>query len=129
MRTILTALIFWGASLAHASSEQVRAEAWLQLIDNGAYQESWEQSARYFQQQVASDDWSAMIRQARALMGLVETRTLVSSENHTRFPGAPEGDYLVFVYNTAFQNKADAVETVAFVKNDGDWKAVGYYIR
>ena len=47
----------------------------------------------------------------------------------TTLPGAPDGEYVVFQFDTAFQNKAMAVETVTFVRDaDGLWRAVGYFV-
>jgi Protein of unknown function (DUF4019) len=49
---------------------------------------------------------------------------------HTKaVPGAPDGDYVVMQFDTRFEHKHAAVETVTFMQEKhGTWKAAGYYI-
>jgi len=48
----------------------------------------------------------------------------------TEMPGAPDGQYVVMQFDTSFTNKKTAVETVTVgPKQDGQWKASGYYIK
>ena len=45
-------------------------------------------------------------------------------------PGAPDGHYVVLHYETSFENKKTAIETVTpMLDQDGDWRVSGYYIR
>jgi hypothetical protein len=44
-------------------------------------------------------------------------------------PRAPEGDYVVLRFQTSFQAKSEAIETLTVMLEDGQWKAVGYYIK
>ncbi|HWN92533.1 MAG TPA: DUF4019 domain-containing protein, partial [Verrucomicrobiae bacterium] len=45
-------------------------------------------------------------------------------------PGAPDGEYVVIQYETAFENKASAVETITpMLDKDGSWRISGYYIK
>jgi hypothetical protein len=45
-------------------------------------------------------------------------------------PGAPEGRYVVIQYETVFENKASAVETITpMLDPDGAWRVSGYLIR
>jgi hypothetical protein len=45
-------------------------------------------------------------------------------------PGAPDGDYVVMQFDTRFEHKQAAVETVTFLQEkQGGWKAAGYYIK
>jgi hypothetical protein len=44
--------------------------------------------------------------------------------------GAPDGEYVVIQYDTKFDNKAAAVETVTVARGkDGVWRVAGYYIK
>lgn len=44
--------------------------------------------------------------------------------------GAPDGRYVVIQYETAFERKKSAVETITpMVDPDGAWRVSGYYIR
>jgi hypothetical protein len=48
----------------------------------------------------------------------------------TSLPGAPDGEYVVIQFETSFENKKAAIETVTpmFEKNRG-WRVSGYYIQ
>lgn len=48
----------------------------------------------------------------------------------TSLPGAPDGKYVVIQYDTSFENKKAAVETVTpMLDKDGKWRVSGYYIK
>jgi hypothetical protein len=45
-------------------------------------------------------------------------------------PGAPDGEYYVIQYDTSFEKKKSAVETITpMVDKEGKWRVSGYYIR
>ena len=48
----------------------------------------------------------------------------------TELPGAPDGEYVVFEFQTRFERKRAAIETVSPMRDrDGQWRVSGYYIR
>jgi hypothetical protein len=48
----------------------------------------------------------------------------------TRLPAAPDGNYVVLKYDTSFENKKSATETIApMLDKDGKWRVSGYYIK
>ncbi len=48
----------------------------------------------------------------------------------TSLPGAPDGEYVVIQYNTEFENKKVAIETITpMLDDDGKWRVSGYYIK
>ena len=48
----------------------------------------------------------------------------------TELPGAPDGEYVVFQFSTAFEHKRAAVETVTpMMDADGQWRVSGYFVR
>jgi len=106
------------------------AESWLALVDGGQYAESWKQAASLFRDKVTADQWSAAVRSAREPLGSIQTRKLVSAQFMRTLPGAPDGEYVVIRYETSFQKKASAVETVTPMKDkDGAWRVAGYFIQ
>lgn len=47
-----------------------------------------------------------------------------------KVPGAPDGKYVTIQYQTAFANKAEAVETITpMLDPDGVWRVSGYFVR
>jgi hypothetical protein len=57
-------------------------------------------------------------------------KTLSSKTYMTSLPGAPDGEYVVIKFETSFQNKKSAVETITPMREkDGKWRVSGYYIK
>ena len=45
-------------------------------------------------------------------------------------PNAPDGEYVVIQYDTNFEHKQGAVETVVpMLDKDGKWRVSGYFIK
>ena len=106
------------------------AKAWLALTDGGKYGESWEKAAAMFQGAVTKESWEKALGTVRAPLGAVRSRKLKSATFTRDLPRAPKGDYVVIEYDTDFETKPGAVETVTpMLEKDGSWKVSGYYIR
>jgi hypothetical protein len=106
------------------------AEAWLALVDSGDYSKSWDAAAAYFRGAVTKEKWEEMLKGVRPPLGKVLSRKVKSKEYATSLPGAPDGEYVVIQFETSFENKNDAVETVTPMKDeDGKWRVSGYFIR
>jgi len=106
------------------------AKSWLALVDAGEYAKSWSAAAALFQKQVTSDRWVETVRGVRGDLGKVVSRKAVRADYSRTLPGAPDGEYVVQQYSSAFENKKEAMETVVLLKEkDGSWKAVGYFIK
>jgi hypothetical protein len=106
------------------------ADSWLKLVDNGSYEKSWEAAAELFKAGVAKDQWIETAGAVRGPLGKVLQRRLKSKQFMTSLPGAPDGKYVVIQYDTSFENKRSAVETVTpMLDKDGQWRVSGYYIR
>ena len=74
--------------------------------------------------------WKQQIQSARAIFGKLKSRKLKSATPTTALPGAPDGNYVTIQYDTAFEKKESALETVTLkLENDGQWGVIGYYIR
>jgi len=106
------------------------AEAWLALVDQQKYGESWDAAAQLFQDNVPRDTWKDALGAARGPLGKVVSRRVKSAEARTSLPGAPDGKYVVIQFDTAFERKKSAVETVTPAQEeDGSWKVSGYFIQ
>jgi opacity protein-like surface antigen len=109
---------------------QAAAEAWLKTVDAGDFASSWNQAAKVFKGAVSQADWVKMSGGVRTPLGNVVSRKLKSREFTEKLPGAPDGKYVVVQYDTVFQNKPQAVETVVpMLDPDGAWRVSGYFIR
>ncbi|HSM12682.1 MAG TPA: DUF4019 domain-containing protein [Thermoanaerobaculia bacterium] len=106
------------------------ARVWLAEVDGGDYGASWEHAAELFRNAVTKEAWQQQLGTARGALGAVGKRTLRSTTFTRTLPGAPDGEYVVILYDTSFANKANAVETITPMRDpDGVWRVSGYYIR
>jgi hypothetical protein len=106
------------------------AGSWLALVDSGKYDESWQQAAQIFKAAVTQDQWRNAVQASRDPLGKLLSRKLKSATYATTLPGAPDGDYVVIKYETSFENKKTAVETITpMLDKDGNWRVSGYYIK
>lgn len=119
-----------GVEKAKEETAVSAAGSWLKLVDAGQYDQSWDGAAGVFQSAVVRADWARMLQGVRAPLGKVISRSVKSHEYTTSVPGAPDGEYVVIRFETSFENKKDAVETVTpALDKDGMWKVAGYYIK
>ena len=115
---------------ASVSKGTAAASAWLALTDSGKFSESWDAAAALFRGAVTRADWVKAITATRAPLGALRSRKLKSTTHAHELPGAPDGDYVIIQYQTVFENKASAVETVTPMKEkDGTWRVSGYFIK
>jgi hypothetical protein len=106
------------------------AKSWLALVDSSKYEDSWEESATFFQGAVSKDNWVKSLQSVRVPLGNLISREVKSKEYHTTLPGAPDGEYVVIQFNTSFENKKSAIETVTpMLDRDNEWRVSGYYIK
>jgi hypothetical protein len=102
----------------------------LSLVDHDNYAESWSTAASLFKSAVTQEKWQAAAKTARAPLGQLQSRVLKSAMATTTLPGAPDGEYVVFQFNTSLEHKAASVETVTAIREkDGSWHVGGYFIK
>lgn len=118
---------------AQQTTEQIAqqsAEAWLARLNSGDYAESWQQASSTFKAHVTKDQWQKMISATLAPLGPNTSRKLKSARYTTTLPGAPDGEYVVIQYDSSFEHKQSAIETITpMLDKDGLWRVSGYYIK
>jgi hypothetical protein len=109
---------------------QQSADSWLALTDSGKYADSWQEASSIFKAHVTKDQWQKIIQATLGPLGKVTSRKLKSATYTKTLPGAPDGDYVVIQYETAFEHKQSAIETITpMLDKDGQWRVSGYFIR
>jgi hypothetical protein len=127
---VLLAGISWAANAEKEKAAINAAERWLTLVDTGKYSESWQEAAEYFRNAVGPDQWEQMLQSVRMPLGKMISRKLKTKTYKTVLPGAPDGQYVVIQFETSFQNKKSAIETITpMFDKDGRWRVSGYYIK
>jgi hypothetical protein len=115
------------------AAEQAATESanhWLALVDGREYPASWENAAPVFKGAVSKEQWAKMLQASRAPLGALISRAVESAVYTTSLPGAPDGKYVVIRYESSFEHKKSAIETVTpALGEDGQWRVSGYFIR
>jgi hypothetical protein len=131
--TILSILFSMSPIKANEVAEKAAikaSNAWLSLVDGENYAESWNQAAALFKAAVTKEQWQSMVKAVRVPLGKVIARKLKSKQYTKTLPGAPDGEYVVIQYETTFEKKQSAIETVTpMLDKDGKWGVAGYYIK
>jgi hypothetical protein len=125
---IATAVSGW----RRAGKEKARwppAEKWDRLVDGGQTREL-EEAAEYFRNcRQASASGS---RRSGAWGSPSAHRLMEVDDRHlqTAQPGGADGEYVVVTFETSFENKKTAIETVTpMMDKDGTWRVSGYFIK
>lgn len=132
------ALLFLAASLSAQGlvtpkpedAARDAASSWLTLLDDAKYAESWTAAAPSIQKLVPLERWNKAMAAVRTPFGKLVSRTLKDAKFTVSLPGAPDGQYVILQYQTVFENKASALETVTPMRDpEGSWKVAGYYVK
>jgi len=106
------------------------AEAWLSLIDNQKYEESWIESAELFRNAISAPQWQSTVENVRKPLGELVSREVKAKNYKTSLPGVPDGEYVVIQFKSSFTNKKSSIETVTpMIDKDGRWRVSGYFIK
>ena len=106
------------------------AKAWLALVDSEKYEESWDETAGFFKNAVPEEQWQQSMQSLRKPLGKNISRKLQSKLYLTSLPGAPDGKYVVIKFDSSFENKRHALETVTpMLDKDGKWRISGYFMK
>ena len=133
LATSLGLIAFFAASLISCEKPKEEemaiqsAESWLALVDEEKYLESWEGLAGLFKKNVKKEEWVNDLNRFRKPLGKLLERKLQHVTNSSE---ASVGEYLIFQYETSFENKKSVVEAVSVIKDkDGKWRTLGYGIQ
>jgi Protein of unknown function (DUF4019) len=121
------------APMMQQTAEQIavrEAENWMAMMDAGKYADSWKAAAAVMRGAVTIEKWESTMKNVRDPLGKLESRKLQSATYTTLLPGVPDGEYVVILYETSFEHKATAQETVIMSREkDKVWRVAGYYIK
>jgi hypothetical protein len=129
---VLFTVLSYGVNAEQSAEETAVASSqeWLSLVDKGKYVESWDEAAEYLRSAMPKETWVESLQAYRKPLGKLVSRKLLSKQYATTLPGAPDGEYVVIQYETSFENKKSAIETITpMLDKDGKWRVSGYYFR
>ena len=111
-------------------SAKIATTEWLKKLDAADYSGTWEAAAAMFKSAVSAQSWQQASQSLRGPLGTVQSRSDKSATFTKTLPGVPDGQYVVIQFNTTFENKAAAIETVTTALDpDGTWRVAGYFIK
>jgi hypothetical protein len=131
---VIVILLVAGISSATNTEKEkaavIVAEKWLSMVDQGNYAESWKEAAALFRNAVKQEQWEQSLQAVRKPLGKLVSRKVNKKTYKTSLPGAPDGEYVVIEFETSFENKRTAFETLTPMREkDGKWRVSGYYIK
>jgi hypothetical protein len=132
---IVFLLISLPAAFANEQSEKENeaiksAEAFLSLVDSGEYEKSWDEASLFFKSQTTQKQWTEKLSALRPFFGSTIHRTVKHTKYLISVPGAPDGEYVIVVFQSSFEKKKSASETVTpMLDKDGKWRITGYFIK
>src|SRR5690349_11544804 len=70
------------------------ARSWLELVDQGNYQESWENLSPLSKDKTSAAEWIKLITAIRASRGTMSARYIATAGSTKTLSGFPEGEYV-----------------------------------
>lgn len=132
---ILCLLVLGFAIKGQGSARQYRAavraaEAWLHLVDIGAYAESWDVGSKNMQEQTDRAAWARQLQGMRSGLGHVMERHELATEPMDAVSERRDNALLVVHYQTRFAQNDAKIETVTCVRDlDGRWRVMDYEVN
>jgi hypothetical protein len=119
-----------GAILAGPAEDEASAagKKWLALLDDQKYEESWKQAGSMFRDQVKQDQWVLVLKRVRQPLGSLVSREPSRVDFAKSLRGAPDGEYAIIHFSTAFTTKS-ITERLTLVKEDDKWQIAAYAIH
>jgi hypothetical protein len=105
------------------------ARSWLRLVDEGRHTASWAEAAPLLREEVGPREWNVAVSAVRAPLGRCLWRKLQSQAVVEGPPGALRGPFVVIRFESVFERRSRATETITPVLDaDGRWRVAAYFI-
>ena len=116
------------ASRPEKRTDEAAALHWLQLLDDGDYEEAFEWEAQDFRIYRTQGQFVRLMQARRAPFGRTFSRNFIGAARAEKFVGAPEGHYESVLFKTAFEHKNPTAERVVLIKQAIGWRVIDYRI-
>lgn len=104
------------------------ATAWLEALDSGDYNASWNGVASVMKEGREEADWVNDVAEPRARLGKPLMRELQQADFETSVRGAPEGKYVIASYLSQFADTPPTLETTLLRLEGDQWRIAGYNV-
>lgn len=135
---IILSLVIIFYPLYHKKPGQQRVAAssaaaveFLELVDQGNYEQSWHAAAAYLRNDMPLKQWVERLQAVRSGAGdVLERKQQDVFATQGGKEGIPEGEYMVYSFATRFTNRDSLKETVTvMLEDDQSWRVAGYFIE
>jgi len=113
---------------AHETAARSAAARWLNLLDQGDYQEAFEWEAQDFRMSRTQSQFVRYMQARRAPFGRALGRKFIGAANVRKLVGVPEGNYVSVLFKTQFEKKSETAERVILVEQEAGWRGLEYRI-
>lgn len=106
------------------------AERFVERLDNGSYQQLWQEATPLFQALNPAEKWTARQQLIRTAYGPRLSRQFHRLDQRNNFALSPDGHYCIVQFESSFQNKQYTIETIVLIETlEGAWLVREYVIR
>jgi hypothetical protein len=119
------------AQLTPAEKASAAAEAWLKLVDDGAYPDAYKTSSEKWRKRMNEDNFSRLLKMHHSRRGDFKSRSLRSAEKMSgeNLAEGQKHDIISVRFSTEWSD-AKGTELVNVVaEEDGEWRVFGYTIQ
>src|SRR5690349_5654776 len=96
----------------HETAARSAALHWLNLLDQGDYEEAFEWEAQDFRIARTQAQFVRFMQARRAPFGAALGRKFIGAANVHKLVGVPEGNYVSILFKTDFEKKSETAERV-----------------
>ena len=112
----------------------IAATHFLELLDSEQYDQSWEVCASYLKNDISKEEWVKRLSAVRSVAGQLLERKQKSytytKDSVEAKANIPAGEYMVYYFDSKFQNKDHLIETLTIMlEEDENWRVAGYFIE
>lgn len=105
-----------------------QARLFLQMLDNGLLDSAWQEMSSLFQILSDQADWKLRQQVLRTAYGTLFSRELKNVSYRATFSQSPDGQYVVILFQSSYQNKAESRETVVLDCSNGTDCPIRQYV-
>jgi len=106
------------------------AAQFLDLLDAGEYERSWQISASLMKEKVTQEEWVDKLTRIRSISGPLLERTQKRMSFNTAAKDSPEGEYILMFFDSSFEVQKSAKEQVTLMlEEDNVWRVAGYFVK
>ena len=112
------------------TASNAAALEFLQMVDSGRVDNSWQISAEYLRNSIPLTDWKAKLTKMRADYGPIAERKRTAASFTAPADDLPDSEVIILTFDSKFEKQRDATETVTLLLvPDSGWRVVGYFIK